>query len=220
VHFLLPATGLFIVGEYFFGVHHQLWGLPESELKKVRKAMSHPQALAQCSKFLNRHRLAPTASSDTALSCRLVRDLADPTCAAIASEAAGALYGLKRLAENIENSADNTTRFLLMSRHPLDRGLYVGRLCKTSLIFKVKNIHSALFQALKCFADEALNLSKIESYMCDGRFTSAQFYIEVQSSDQDAAFQRALAALEKVCQSIHLLGTYPENSADVSVNPR
>lgn len=213
VHFLLPKTGLYIIGEHYLKVRHQLWGLPDADLKAIEAAYSHPQALAQCSEFLHSGGIKSAAATDTALSCRQIKEMNNPKFAAIASEVAGKLYGLKKLASDIQNSSLNTTRFLIMSKQARPETEQSGQTCKTSMIFRVKNIHSALFHALKCFADEQLNLLKIESYMCDDRFFSAQFYVEVEAGTGDKSLQRALSALKNVCESVHLLGTYPQMTA-------
>lgn len=212
VHFLLPKTGLYIIGEHYLKVCHQLWGLPNASLKDISAAYSHPQALSQCSEFLQTHAIKAMAATDTALSCRQIREINNPDLAAIASEAAGKLYGLKKLAADIQNSHQNTTRFLVMSKRVPEIIQQNGGAWKTSMIFRVKNIHSALFHALKCFADQQLNLLKIESYMCDDRFFSAQFYIEVEAGTGDKGLQYALSALQNICESVHLLGTYPQAS--------
>ena len=208
VHFLLAQTGLSIIGEYFLPVHHQLWALPEAKLENIKTAYSHPQALAQCSAFLKKRKIEPAAALDTALSCRLISRMKDATKAAIASEAAGKLYGLKKVAADIENIHNNTTRFLVMSRYVLTK-FEEGVAYKTSLLFQVRNIPSALFEALKCFANEGLNLSKIESYLLDGRFVAAQFYVDIEASGKDPRFVRALQHLEKVCKKVRILGSYP-----------
>lgn len=208
VHFLLARTPLNIVKEYFLPVHHQLWGLPEAKLEDIQTAYSHPQALAQCADFLKKRKIEPAAALDTALSCRLISQMKDKTSAAVASDVAGALYGLKKLATDIENIHNNTTRFLVMSRYALNR-FEENTVYKTSLLFRVCNIPSALFEALKCFADEGLNLSKIESYLLDGRFVAAQFYVDIEVSGQDIRFIRVLQKLEKVCTTVRVLGSYP-----------
>lgn len=208
VHFLLPETGLTISGEYFLRIEHQLLGLPGSRLENIRTAFSHPQALAQCSEFLKLHRIIPCAESDTALSCRKVLEQKDSSCAAIASALAAETYGLEILSANIENAANNTTRFLIMSPHrqlPEDDG---GEFI-TSFIFRAKNIPAALYKALGGFATNGINITKLESYLLDGRFVSAQFYIEIESHPERKAFQQAFAELNFFSDDIHLLGTYP-----------
>ena len=118
VHFLLPQTGLHIIGEFFLPINHQLLGLPGTKLADVKSASSHPQALAQCSEFLKRHGIKPTARIDTALSCQDVLKFQDKSIAAIASKLAGEIYGLDVVAPNVENARNNTTRFLIMAREP------------------------------------------------------------------------------------------------------
>ena len=215
IHFLLPGTGLFVIGEYYLRVRHQLWGLPGAKLEKVSEAYSHPQALAQCAGFLNKHDIKPFSTQDTALSCKQIAEMKDLTAAAIASEAAGKLYGLEKLAADIEDSEHNTTRFLVMSREALKESPQEGKKYKTAMVFRVKNIPSALFWALGCFARERLNLTKLESYLVDGGFVAAQFYAEVEAHQEQDEFKQALTSLKGVCDTIHVLGSYPTGVAAV-----
>lgn len=207
VHFLLSQTPLHIIGEHFLRIRHQLLGLPNSRLQDITRAISHPQALAQCSNFLQANRIRPEAQSDTALSCRILLDDGDPSTAAIASSAAAKIYGLKVLAADIENANNNTTRFLIMSRDNIipanDGGEFI-----TSLIFKAKNIPAALYKALGGFATNNLNITKLESYLLNGKFVSAQFYLEVEAHPESTAYQNALAELAFFSDSHIHLGTY------------
>ncbi len=208
VHFLLSQTPLHIIGEYFLPIHHQLLGLPDANLKDIKKVISHPQALAQCANFLHKHNIQPEAQSDTALSCQLIKKSQDTTTAAIASTTAAHIYDLKILAADIENSANNTTRFLIMasqSESPIDDGSSFI----TSLLFKSKNIPAALYKALGGFAANNLNITKLESYLLDGKFVCAQFYLEVEAHQNRQDFQNALAELKVFSDDITILGTYP-----------
>ena len=210
VHFLLPQTGLHIIGEFFLPINHQLLGLPGTKLADVKSASLHPQALAQCSEFLKRHGLKPTASIDTALSCQDVLKFQDKSIAAIASKLAGEIYGLDVVAPNIENARNNTTRFLIMAREaeiPEDDG---GEFI-TSFIFKAKNIPAALYKALGGFATNGINITKLESYLLEGKFVSAQFYAEIESHPSRKAFHNAFDELKFFSESIHVLGTYRAN---------
>lgn len=194
VHFLLPKTGLHIVGEHFLRIEHQLLGLPGARLEDIRAASSHPQALAQCSAFLKAHGIKPLARIDTAKSCEDVLAWQDKSKAAIASKLAAEIYGLQILAPNIENAANNTTRFLIMSRDetvPEDDG---GKFI-TSFIFKLKNIPAALYKALGGFATNGINMTKLESYLLDGKFVSAQFYAEIEAHPAQQAFKNAFDEL-------------------------
>lgn len=208
VHFLLSQTPLHIIGEHFLRIRHQLLGLPETELKDIKKAISHPQALAQCSVFLRQKGIMPQAQSDTALSCQILTESQDKTTAAIASAAAARIYGLKILAQDIENAANNTTRFLIMAPQkniPQNN----GQKFITSLLFKAKNIPAALYKALGGFATNNLNITKLESYLLDGKFVSAQFYLEVEAHPDTLSFQNAMGELKFFSEEITVLGTYP-----------
>ena len=210
VHFLLPQTGLHIIGEFFLPINHQLLGLPGTKLADVKSASSHPQALAQCSEFLKRHGIKPTARIDTALSCQDVLKFQDKSIAAIASKLAGEIYGLDVVAPNVENARNNTTRFLIMAREPEipedDGGAFI-----TSFIFKAKNIPAALYKALGGFATNGINITKLESYLLEGKFVSAQVYAQIESHPSRKAFQNAFDELKFFSESIHVLGTYRAN---------
>lgn len=210
VHFLLPQTGLHIIGEFFLPVHHQLLVLPGTKLEEVKTASSHPQALAQCANFLKEHNIKPVARIDTALSCQDVLKFQDKSIAAIASVLAGEIYGLEVAAANIENAQNNTTRFLIMAKEPKvpedDGATFI-----TSFIFKSKNIPAALYKALGGFATNGINITKLESYLLEGKFVSAQFYAEIESHPARKAFQNAFDELKFFSESIHVLGTYKAN---------
>lgn len=208
VHFLLPQTGLHIVGEFFLRIEHQLLGLKGAKLEQIKTASSHPQALAQCSAFLKQHHIQPVQRIDTALSCQdIIRDQ-DPSKAAIASRLAAEIYHLDKVAPNIENANNNTTRFLIMSREAQvpenDGGKFI-----TSFIFKAKNIPAALYKALGGFATNGINLTKLESYLLEGRFISAQFYVEIEAHPHETSFKNAFEELSFFSEDVHILGSYP-----------
>lgn len=210
VHFLLPETGLSIVGEYFLRIEHQLLAVKGAKLEDIVTASSHPQALAQCSGFLKKHNIKAVARIDTAKSCEDVAAAQDKTKAAIASRLAGEFYGLDILASNIENAANNTTRFLIMSR---DKTVpeYDGGKFITSFIFKAKNIPASLYKALGGFATNGINITKLESYLLEGKFFSAQFYLEVEAHPEQQAFKNAMEELKFFSEHVHILGTYVSN---------
>ena len=207
VHFLLPKTGLHIVGEYFLRIEHQLLGVKDAKLEDIQAASSHPQALAQCSEFLKNHNIKPMARIDTAKSCEDVVAWQDKTKAAIASKLAAEIYGLQILASNIENASNNTTRFLIMSREDAipenDGGKFI-----TSFIFKLKNIPAALYKALGGFATNGINMTKLESYLLDGNFVSVQFYAEIEAHPDTKAYKNAFEELRFFSDYVHVLGTY------------
>ncbi len=208
VHFLLPQTGLHIINEYFLRIEHQLLGLPEAKLSDIKTASSHPQALAQCSQFLKKNNIQPIQRIDTALSCQDILHNQDTSQAAIASALAAEIYKLKILVPNIENATNNTTRFLIMSPQetiPEDNG---GRFI-TSFIFKTRNIPAALYKTLGGFATNGINITKLESYLLNGKFVSAQFYAEIESHPARQSFKNAFDELKFYAEDWHILGSYP-----------
>lgn len=208
VHFLLSQTPLHIIGEHFLRIRHQLIGLPNSSLEDIKKAFSHPQALAQCSCFLHQNNITPIAQSDTAISCQILTTIQDKSTAAIASSAAAEIYGLKVLSSDIENAVNNTTRFLIMSSQNIIPQRTEQKFI-TSLLFKAKNIPASLYKALGGFASNNLNITKLESYLIDGKFVSAQFYLEVEAHPEDISLQNALSELQFFSKDYTILGTYP-----------
>ena len=208
VHFLLPDAGLYINGEYFLRIEHQLLGLPGSKLPEIVSASSHPQALAQCSEFLKRHNIKSIARIDTAKSCEDILRNNDKTQAAIASKLAAEIYGLEILRPNIENASNNTTRFLIMSTNnqiPEND----GKKFITSFIFHVKSIPAALYKALGGFATNGINITKLESYLVGGKFVSAQFYVEIEAHPAEKSYQNAFDELNFFADAVKILGTYP-----------
>lgn len=207
VHFLLPKAGLHIIGEYFMRIEHQLLAIKGAKLEDIVSAASHPQALAQCSNFLKSHNIKAVSRIDTAKSCEKILLEQDKSKAAIASKMAAQVYGLDILASNIENADNNTTRFLIMQKDesiPQDDGSKFI----TSIVFVTKHIPAALYKVLGGFATNGINISKLESYLLNGKFFSAQFYIEVEQHINSKALQYALSELKFFSEEYQILGCY------------
>jgi prephenate dehydratase len=203
---LLLQYPLSVVGEHTSRVAHCLIGVPGARLEGLRKVVSHPQALAQCEKYLRslpQVRVEPVY--DTAGSVKIVQELGDRSVAAIASRYAAALYRMDVLAENIEDSAANFTRFQIISAHPLDPGPDA----KTSIVFALKNEAGALFRAMSVFALRGIDLTKIESRPLVGRPWEYFFYIDFAGSQAQEKVQKALANLEEYATFLRVLGSYP-----------
>ncbi|MDD4557276.1 MAG: prephenate dehydratase [Alphaproteobacteria bacterium] len=211
VHFLLPKMGIFIIGEYFLRVEHQLLVYPNTKLSEIEYAVSHPQALAQCSEFLKKHNIKAVARIDTAKSCESIVEEKAHNKAAIASKLAGELYNLEVAAANIENDSNNTTRFLIMAKNEKIPEYDRKQKYITSFIFRVRNIPAALYKALGGFATNGINMNKIESYLLDGKFVSAQFYVEIEGHPSQKAFQNAFEELKFYSEEVAVLGTYQAN---------
>ena len=208
VHSLLPKSGLHIVDETFVRVHVNLLGKPEATLNDIKEAHGHPVILPQCGEFLREHGITPRTSSDNARAAREVAGGDDLGVAALASELAADIYGLKVLARHIEDHARNTTRFLIMAREAdYTRRGETGMM--TSFVFRVRNIPAALYKAMGGFATNGVNMTKLESYMVDGHFTATQFYSEIEGHPEDKNVQLALEELGYFTDHLHVMGVYP-----------
>ena len=177
-------------------------------MEDIVSASSHPQALAQCSEFLKAHNIKAVSRIDTAKSCEKILLEQDKSKAAIASKLAAEIYKMDILASNIENAHNNTTRFLIMQKDeliPADDGSNFI----TSIVFTTKHIPAALYKVLGGFATNGINISKLESYLIDGKFFSAQFYIEVEQHINSKSLQYALSELKFFSEEYQILGCYP-----------
>jgi prephenate dehydratase len=217
IHHLLPGAGLHIVGEHFLRVRHQLLAVPGATLETVKKALSHTQALGQCRNTLRRLGLKPVPEADTAGSARLVAEARDPTMAAIASSLAAEIYGLRILAQDIEDEQHNTTRFVVLANAPSDAKAGDGPVV-TTFIFRVRNVPAALYKALGGFATNSVNMTKLESYQLDGRFVATMFYADVEGHPDDPPVARALEELSFFSAEVHVLGAYPASPYRVEAN--
>ena len=208
IHALLPASGLHIVGETFLPIHFQLLAAPGARIEDLRTVHSHVHALGQCRNIIRRHRLKPVVASDTAGAAREVAECGDKTRAALATELAGRIYGLKTLVSDVEDEKHNTTRFVVLSKSerwvPQGNGPVV-----TTFIFRVRNVPAALYKALGGFATNGVNMTKLESYMVEGEFAATQFLADVDGHPEDPPLARALEELAFFSRELRILGVYP-----------
>jgi prephenate dehydratase len=209
IHFLLPESGLVITGEFFLPIRYALMGT--GPLAGVKQAISHPQALGQCRKWLRTHGIEPVAYPDTAGAAARVVELDDPSIAAIAPPGAAAIYGLTILAEALEDSDDNMTRFVRLARS--GGGVPNDGAVITSFIFEVKNVPAALYKALGGFATNGVNMTKLESYQRGASFAATTFFADIVGHPDDPAVARALEELRFYSRSVRVLGTYKQARA-------
>ncbi len=207
IHHLMPNSGLHIIGEHFLRVNHHLLAAPEATLESIKVVRSHVHALGQCRKFIKQRGLTAVVHADTAGAAKELSGHLDPSEAAIASELAGEIYGLKSLQANIEDEDHNTTRFLVMSREPERPRPDVAAI--TTFVFRVRNVPAALYKALGGFATNGINMTKLESYQVGGTFVAAQFYADVEGSPEEPALARALDELRYFTHEVTVLGVYP-----------
>jgi prephenate dehydratase len=211
IHHLLPTSGLHIIGEHFLPIHFQLMSVPEADLGTIRSVHSHVHALGQCRKIIRKLGLKAHVAGDTAGSAREVAEWKDPTRASLAPRMAEKIYGLKILAEDVEDEAHNTTRFVILSKTPQWAPVGQGPTV-TSFVFRVRNLPAALYKALGGFATNGINMTKLESYMLEGEFLATQFYAEVDGHPEDTNLKRALEELDFFSRELRILGVYPAAS--------
>jgi prephenate dehydratase len=202
---LLNERSLKAGGEAIHRIVHCLIANPGVKLEEIKKVYSHPQALGQCRKFLEKHSLEAVPSYDTAGSVKILKNLNVKDSAAIASGRAAEVYGMEVLRRGIETHQENYTRFLLVKSEDHER---TGD-DKTSIAFIVDHKPGSLFQALGTFADSGINLTKIESRPQLGAPWEYVFFIDIQGHRLDKEIGNALDILGNYARSVKILGSYP-----------
>ncbi len=208
IHHLLPESGLHIVAEHFQSIRHQLLGLPGSSLKGLKRVRSHVHALSQCRAYLRRQGFEREVVADTAGAAQSLLELGDLGVGAIAPELAADIYGLEILDRDINDTTDNTTRFVVMAAEPLHPAPEAGPMV-TSFVFRVRSVPAALYKALGGFATNGVNITKLESYIIDGNFTVAQFYADIEGHPDERLVRLALEELSFFSREVRVLGVYP-----------
>ena len=208
IHRLMPTSGLKIIGEFFLEIQHSLMGVEGSTLQTLSTVRSHEMALSQCRNSIKELGIEPRASADTAGSAREIYEINDISIGAIASPLAAKIYNLKILKDNMEDKGFNTTRFLILSREDIEQKKFEEPMI-TTLIFKVKNVPSALYKALGGFATNGVNMLKLESYQVDGSFLATQFYVDIEGHYQEDSIKLALEELSHYSEEVKILGVYP-----------
>jgi len=202
---LLIDTPLQIVGELMLPVRHALLS-KSGEPAAIRKIITHQQSLGQCRAYLsaNYPHCEQEAVASNSLAARMAAK--DPAAAAIASAQAAAPYGLKVVADGIQDVAQNITRFLVIGREPAAR----SGADKTTLIFAVPEKVGALKEALTIFARNAINLSMIQSRPQRSRPWEYVFFLDLKGHREDPPMEHALATLKRKALFLKVLGSYPE----------
>ncbi len=199
---LWERSGLRISGQIVHPVRHCLLGRGEP----VVRALSHPQALLQCRRFLEARKIQAVQFHDTAGAARAVAEGMVMGSAAIASSAAAKRYGLKILAEGIQDDDSNQTRFVIVDSGPAARP--APGLNKTSLAFIGAHKPGSLVSSLRCFSERGLNLTRLDSRPVPNQPWQYRFYVDFETTDPDAA-NEALRALESEVTEVKLFGSYP-----------
>lgn len=201
---LLASTTSKVCGELQVRVRHCLIAKPRTEAGEITEAYSHPQALAQCARYLRAHRIEAVPTYDTAGSVKLIKTMRSRKVAAIASRRAAELHSMQIIAEGIEDSDVNYTRFLVLGKTIAPRS---GD-DKTSIIFGVKHEPGSLYRALRVLSRRRINLTKIESRPVKNAPWQYNFYVDFHGHVRDKSCQEALRDLRGQSTFVKVLGSY------------
>jgi prephenate dehydratase len=209
IHHLLPVSRLHIVAEYFLPIHFQLMVMPGAKFEDIKAVYSHIHALGQCRKVIRKHRWKPVVAGDTAGAARLVSEEGNPANAALAPRLAADLYHLDIVAENVEDTDNNVTRFVVLSKEKQWAARTdAGQKMMTTFVFRVRNVPAALYKAMGGFATNGVNMTKLESYQLGGKFFSTQFYADIEGHPDDPNVTLALEELGFFSREVRILGVY------------
>lgn len=206
---LLRKYGFFIIGEECIKIHQNLVGIEGTKLSDIKEIYSHPQGIRQCSEFLKKNgewMLIPF--HNTATSAKHVKELNDKSKAAIASKNAAKIYGLSVVEENINNQKDNYTRFIIISRSP-EVSKYAD---KVSVVFSLENEAGTLYRLLRYFAENNINMIKIESRPMKGTSWKYFLYVDFEGDIANKEVNNALRLIEKNSAYFKLLGAYKKKT--------
>jgi chorismate mutase/prephenate dehydratase len=194
-----------VCGEIYEPISHHLMN-QTGRLEDIKKILSHPQAIAQCRKWLRKK--LPSVPVETVSSTALAAKWAavDPSVGAIASLMAARLYHLQIVAKNIEDIKGNSTRFWIIGKKEVSR---TGN-DKTSILFSVADRPGALFEVLRCFAERKVNLTKIESRPSKDEPWKYVFFLDCEGHVEDELVKSCLEEMKKYCLQVIFLGSYPK----------
>jgi prephenate dehydratase len=208
IHYLLPKFKLQIYAEHYQRIEHCLLVRNEAELKDIKYVRSHAQAIGQCQEIITKNNFKSIISADTAGSAKDLSESRDNSTAAIASELAAKIYGLKIIKKNIEDEAGNVTRFLVMGKNVSQPEYNKSKKYITTCIFRLKSEASALYKSLGSFATNQINLTKLESFSVKNSFEQVNFYLDLEGHIEQKPVQKSLEVLRFHTVSLDILGVY------------
>lgn len=218
VYDLLGTEPVYIVGEEVQVVDHSLLAREGAEFSQIGHILGHPQALAQCSKFLRRmSHCTVEAVADTATGVRRVADGNDDTIAAIGNAVAARRYDLRIAWPSIANRRDNLTRFVVVASQPLSCDERIS--CKTSLLLSTPHTKGSLLEALRVLYEHGLNLTKLESRPHPEQAWSYRFYVDFLGHVSARGLDAILQALGPMTSDLAHLGTYPAKTDHEPAQP-
>ena len=207
VYQLLQEHDLSVVRSTRLCIRHELLALPGTKLEDITEIYSHEQAIGQCSKFLGGLKdVKVIPCGNTAAAAKLVAESGNPHAAAISSHPCAALYGLECVNGSIQDSDNNYTRFICVTKDPV---IYAGA-NKISLIIALDNKPGALYEVLSKLAALDIDMTKLESCPVAGSDFEFVFFLELEASVKDPSVRACLEELERSCAQFQFLGGYAE----------
>ena len=208
IHYLLTKYKLQIHSEHFQKVEHSLLAKAGTKISDIKYVRSHAQAISQCQEIIKTNNFKTIISADTAGSAKELAANDDNSIAAIASELSAKIYKLEILKKNIEDEADNVTRFLIMGKNIEQPEYQAKKKYITSCIFRLKSTPSALYKCLGGFATNQINLTKLESFSVKNTFDQTNFYLDLEGHIEEKKVQKAMEELGFHTESLDILGVY------------
>jgi prephenate dehydratase len=214
---LLLSYGFPVVGEIYLPIQLHLMALPGVKFEDVKYVTSHPIAIRQCVDFFDEYpHLNIVESSDTAACAKRIRDEQLTDTVAIANTLAARLYGLDVLERRIESNKKNFTRFLILTHH---ENVTKKNPDKASLCFQVSNKVGSLAKVLNIFAEEGVNMSKIQSMPILGKRNEYNFYVDIEW-DEARQYDTAIRQILKYTQNFNILGEYERHNDEESTKQK
>lgn len=204
---LMFSGPLYVNGIIDVDISHCLLGLKDSSISDIKTVVSHPQALAQCNNYIKNHRFVENEYENTALAAEYVAKTNDKTLAAIGSEAAAEIFGLKILEKNINESRTNTTRFAIFSRSEHKHGEGSSGVYSI-ILFTVSNEAGSLAKALDIIGKHGFNMRTLRSRPMKELMWEYYFYIEAEGNVNSKEGRRMIEDLEEYCPRVKLIGSY------------
>ncbi len=204
IYDIIRNSGVQIVGQVVLDIEHALLGLPDAHISDIRKVYSHPQGLMQCKDFIDEHGFAAESLSNTALAARRVKDKGDIREAAIASERAAELYGLKILARRINFQNDNSTKFVIVTA----KKVFLSTSDKISISFTLQHKVGSLYEILGRINENGVNMTSIESRPSLRKKWEYVFYVSFEGKLTDKNVRKALGEILAESREMNLLGTF------------
>ena len=204
IYDLLAEFENYIVGEQIIKIEHCLMGIEGTKLSDIRTVYSHPQSLMQSARFLNSHNWQQISMQNNAFAARKVAQDQELSQAAIASEYAARLYGLRVLEKGVNDSSTNSTRFIIVT----NQKIFLENAKKVSICFEIPHESGSLYHMLSHFIYNHLNMNRIESRPIEGRNWEYRFFIDFDGNLADSAVKNALRGLREEARNLRILGNY------------